>query len=231
MRVSNLVPSTDPQHPDDSPYILSYFALRKAVGWIAITLPILVVSVVCIRHHGCHLDSISAYYYTGMRNYFVGALCAIGLFLIACLGYEEDRIPSVLAGCLAFVVAFCPTRPPHRLCSPTESSMPFPQSWIVHGIAATLLFLTLSYFCLVLFRKTAPGYALTRNKIKRNRIYAGCGVGMLAFMALYGIAGAYHLLRHTPDVYPHSLLLVVETACLLLFGIAWITKGQQIFPD
>jgi len=44
-------------------------------------------------------ESVSGYYYTGMRNVFVGALCVLGVFLMAYAGYNEfDRWITNLAG-------------------------------------------------------------------------------------------------------------------------------------
>jgi len=60
----------------------SYLALRKAVGWIGMLLPfVLMCGVSLIFKSDIKLQNISMYYYTGMRDVFVGALCAIGLFL------------------------------------------------------------------------------------------------------------------------------------------------------
>src|SRR5260370_42614151 len=60
---------------------------------------------------------MSGYYYTHMRNVFVGALCALGIFLIAYDGYDEDdRLVTNAAGICAIGAAFCPTKPP--VCPP-----------------------------------------------------------------------------------------------------------------
>lgn len=60
---------------------------------------------------GCLKGSISAYYYSPVRTVFVGALCAIGLVLIALWGKTalEDSLFN-LAGLLAPVVAFVPAK-------------------------------------------------------------------------------------------------------------------------
>ncbi len=57
-------------------------------------------------------DSISGYYYTDMRNIFVGTLCALGVFLVAYRGYDgvDESITNV-AGFAAIGVALCPTKP------------------------------------------------------------------------------------------------------------------------
>lgn len=60
----------------------------------------------------CGLDSVSAYYYTPVRNVFVGALVAFGAALFAYHGptREEEALLN-LAGCMSLVVAFVPTVP------------------------------------------------------------------------------------------------------------------------
>ncbi|WP_243057449.1 hypothetical protein [Nocardioides sp. SR21] len=63
------------------------------------------------RTDWCLKGSISAYYYSPVRSVFVGALCAIGLVLIALWGKTaiEDSLFN-LAGLLAPVVAFVPAK-------------------------------------------------------------------------------------------------------------------------
>jgi hypothetical protein len=234
MPTTNLVASPPPAGPPtpEAPYVLSYFALRKTVGWIAIALPFVVVSFIWFADH-CFQDSISAYYYTSMRNVFVGALCSIGLFLIACVGYKADRIPSMFAGALSFIVAFSPTTPPicdgKYPCRIVATTLPFPHSDVIHAVAASLLFITLAYFCLVLFRR--KDVVPTARKMMRNKVYLICGVIILAALATYALIELLHAVGTIPTVKPRNLLFYIETICLLAFGFAWIVKGEQILGD
>jgi len=51
-------------------------------------------------------ESISHYYYTGMRNVFVGALCAVALFMFFYCGYDKwDDLAGDMAGIFAIGVA------------------------------------------------------------------------------------------------------------------------------
>ena len=51
------------------------------------------------------LDSISNYYYTNMRDFFVGLLFAISLFLISYTGYEKiDNIVGNISGLFALEI-------------------------------------------------------------------------------------------------------------------------------
>src|SRR6202789_2061123 len=197
------------------PYVLSYFAMRRAAGWIGIFVPIVAafLTLAIDSHH--HLpDSISASYYTIGRNYFVGSLCAVGVFLISGVGYNEDRFLSFLAGAMAFVVAFSPCSPPKCYGITIHG-----HSNVFHGIAATLLFADLAWMCL--FRFTLSGdqkpnsserKKLTAAKKNRNVVFRLCGLLMVFGMAVQVIAWLIGLAtrRHV-----HYLTYGVETLCLM----------------
>ena len=134
--------------------VLSYLGLRKGIGIIGITLPIvLVIGKGMLESPGIS-DSISAYYYSVMRNVFVGSLCAIAIFLISYRYEHLDDIAGDLAGAFAIGVALFPTAPD---VGATGQQM---MIGVLHGLFAACFFLTLAFFALVLFRKT------DRNKIQ-----------------------------------------------------------------
>ena len=119
-----------------------YHWLRAFVGVIAIAIPIVVWGRV-----GCRLDSISAYYHTNARDYFVGLLFIVGSFLFAYNGTSAvQAVLSKFGGLAAWAVAMFPTR-----CQPGDSSCinciaeAFP---ILHYVGAVGLFGVLIYFCL-----------------------------------------------------------------------------------
>jgi hypothetical protein len=62
--------------PERNQLIISYMFLRQAVGWIGTLLPIGLLVGNAISSTTPRPDSMSGYYYTDMRNIFVGALCA-----------------------------------------------------------------------------------------------------------------------------------------------------------
>ena len=65
--------------PAANALIINYKYLRKAVGWIGILLPfVLLVGNIVISSE--LPGSVSGYYYTGMRNVLVAALCVLGVF-------------------------------------------------------------------------------------------------------------------------------------------------------
>ena len=208
----------------ENPLVLSYLGLRKAVGIIGIALPLtLVVGKVLVQGGGIE-SSISCYYHTAMRNLFVGSLCAIGIFLLSCRGYDrKDAIAGRLACLFAIGVAFFPT-------SPCPNSPPEP-AYIskIHWSCAALLFLTLAYFCLALFTKTAPGSRPTERKLQRNLVYRACGVAILGSIFLIALIN----LVPTLDSSLTSLSPVfwLESVAVLSFAVAWLTKGEAILKD
>ena len=89
--------------------ILTYRALR--MGVVAVTL-LLMSSLVLeiIRTKGLELTSISASYYSPVRNVFVGVLVATGMALIAIMGREKGEDGALnLAGMLAPTIGMLPT--------------------------------------------------------------------------------------------------------------------------
>ncbi len=208
--------------------------MRRFAGWIGVMLPLVVlVFDLCISNYHCVPSSISASYYTGARNYFIGSLCAVGVFLVCSIGYKPDRPFSIFAGFMAFFVAFCPTDVDCG-CYLPSSQPPFTHSYVVHRIAAVLLFLTFAVFCIFLFTRSTqhphsfwPRFSgLPHQKKKRNVFFVLCGCAILVAMI------AYPSLRHFFPVPKLShLMYVIEWICLWAFGWAWLVKGQLIFAD
>src|SRR5690348_4178346 len=66
----------------------TYYGLRWGLAAMAFTLPVVLV-VGELWMHGLPLPtSISGYYHTGMRNWFVATLVALGLFLLLYQGFS-----------------------------------------------------------------------------------------------------------------------------------------------
>src|SRR5215471_5273461 len=84
--------------------VASYLFQRRGIGLIGVTLPfVLVLGYDLSEGHFALRGSISSYYYTDMRNVFVGSMCAIGVFLL-CYRYDLlDDVLSSIAGLLAIL--------------------------------------------------------------------------------------------------------------------------------
>jgi hypothetical protein len=210
-----------PESPGaQNPVVLSYLALRRAVGVIALALPFaLSIPWWLVCHH--LQGSISGYYYTGMRNLFVGSLCAISMFMFCCRGYDrKDEVAGIFSSFCALGVAFFPTTPDH--CASKRQC----EVGTIHYIFAALLFLTLAVFCLYLFKMTAPNETPTRKKGQRNMVYTICGSVILVSVLAIAVCAFTHVKRR--GIWP---VAVFETTSLLAFGFAWLIKGETFLKD
>jgi hypothetical protein len=162
-------------------YVMDYRVLRALIGLIAFFLvPVVYVGnwLLFTRHVGGCLwpnpripGSLSGFYYTHMRNLFVGAMCAIGVFLVAYRGHNKrDNWYTNVAGLAALCIAVFPTAAPSyapqgsnlfftssNRCGPT-TPMPFhqiPHPEIAHGVhAGSLIVLFAMVFLMVLVQFT-----------------------------------------------------------------------------
>jgi hypothetical protein len=222
------------RHEDGNPVVLSYDNMRRAVGIIALALPFILslgnilLTLIGPRHvlpQPLFEPSISAYYYTVTGRFLVGSLCAIAMFLMSCQGYDRnDEITGYLACIFALGVAFFPTTDPSVL----KPSCFAKAIGTVHLVSAALLFLTLAYFCLFLFRKTSALRTPTRHKLMRNTVYTICGwtiIGCIVVMLSLNIAAVSSFLA------PINPLFSFESVSLLAFGLAWLTKGNGFLAD
>jgi hypothetical protein len=208
--------------PQDS-RVISYLALRKAVGIIGFSLPFVLAFGRMLQQGPGIEGSISCYYYTGMRNVLVGSLCAIGVFLLSTRGYDwRDEIAGRLACVFAIGVAFLPTKPCMEGVPPHECVA------ALHRSLAALLFLTLAYFCLALFTKTDPSKIPTRRKLQRNAVYRASGYTILACILVIGIVSlpSVNVLVKRCDP-----IFWLESMAVVAFGFAWLVKGETILKD
>ncbi len=158
----------------------------------------------------------------GHLNLLVGSLCAIGMFNLCCQGFDwKDEAAGIFSAVCAIGVAFFPTTPQGAASAHQRVVGRF------HIVFAILLFLTLAYFCLVLFRMTAANVVLTRNKILRNRVYAVCGWVILASVVIIPVLGWFGV----EHLGPFGVMFCFETIALVAFGVAWLVKGQTILAD
>ena len=210
---------------DKMSLVFSYLTLRKAIGWLGIAFPFLLVLGAWILFRTGIQFSLSSYYNTGMRDVFVGTLCVIGFFLLSYRGYDHDNFIGNLGCIFALGTALFPTA--HGRVAPGGTDL----AGILHFVFAALFFGTLIYFSWVLFPKTHKNEQPEKRKLQRNMIYKACGWVM--FICIFILIPIYLLLRGTfaagLDRYAPAFWL--ETIGIVAFGISWLTKGQFILKD
>ncbi len=203
-----------------NPLVLSYLGLRRAIGVIGMSLPfVLALGGLLLDGRGIQ-PSMSDYYYTGMRDVFVGSLCAIAVFLCSYRYDRPDAIAGAVAGVAAVGVALFPT---------TRGGLEAGQdaAGVVHLVCAAVFFLTLAWFCLGLFTRTHPDVPPTPAKRRRNAVYRVCGG-----LVLLGVAASA-----LSPLLPANLVAAVhpvfwaEALAVVAFGVAWFVKGETILQD
>jgi hypothetical protein len=214
------------QQPSDPNLAFSYLELRTTVGIIGVILPVVLAVGKLLLQGGGLEPTISSYYYTDLGNWFVGSLCAIGVFLLSTKGYPDadrrfgyDQIAGWFACAFAVGVALFPMAP-----EPSATPQQVDIGW-VHWTFAALLFLTLAYFSLCLFTKTDPNKTPTPQKRNRNIVYRVCGYTILASILLIPVV------THTPiadKLQACHPVFWLESFAVEAFGIAWLTKGETI---
>lgn len=208
----------------NSSLVISYLTLRKIVGLLGTSLPFVLIIGAFILFDGDIRSSISGFYYTGMRDVFVGTMCVIGFFLLSYRGYERaDDLAGDLCCGFAVGLALFPTAPEDN---PTELQTII--GW-VHLAFAALFFITLIYFCLFLFTKSGSETP-TPEKLLRNKVYKACGyimgacvLGILAYTVLPDSAVGW--------LTPYDPVFWLEGTAVVAFGISWLTKGEAILAD
>lgn len=205
-----------------SQFIHSYLFLRRWIGIIGIALPIVLIVGVA-WDSGELLSSISASYYSELRDVFVGSMCAVGVFLIFYRGLDIwDDLASVLAGAMGILLAVFPTRPAK---DPTGTDKVIGYFHI--GFSAAF-FLTLATICIFLFTRpeTQPLPDPARKRL-RNAIYRGCGIAILVCLAGILVFGAF-LESETRSWHP---VLWLEAGAIFAFGASWLVKGRTLLPN
>lgn len=193
-------------------YTETYLALRRAVGWIGILLPLtLILGNYLIFQGEIFLSSISRYYYTPMGSVFVGALCADAIFMFFYSGYgKTDRIPAVGAGIFLLGVVIFPTSLDGKIGL----------VGLLHYICAAGLFLVLSFMSLYNFPRKRPG----TPKQVTDSIQIICGLVMLTCVIA---AGIYLVLSQVKGL-ESNFFFFAESVALIAFGVSWLTEGLDL---
>jgi len=207
--------------------LIGYLGIRKAIGYVGLALPVILVLGDWVFDGDQGLfsgpfirSSISAYYYSGFRGVFVGCLFIIGVFLL-CYKYRKlDDCMGNIACVSAIGLAMFPTAPDN--VAPT---------WLaghLHHIFASIFLVTVTLICLFIFTLSNPDPKTvdnrTQRKKTRNIVYYSCGGIMAIALAIAVINGLFQF-------GPPDTLFLCETAAVWAFGFAWIVKGEVLLKD
>lgn len=235
--------------------IINYLSFRKALGFMGIGLPVLLILCSLVWNNGQIEASISNYYYTSLRDVFVVTLCAMSLFLITYRGRNEvEKWITNLAGLFGLITAFVPTSFKHDIFLPAyqivSKAKPYrvisldvldrlkafhqtaPHKIIpadhVH-LMGTIHLVSASLFFLLLGYLSYFQFGKTApQKSAKKRWFQAYGIIIgVVILALIPCASD----RFAPFYAQYKLVFWGETICLFAFGFSWLIKGQLIMRD
>lgn len=207
--------------PDNEPgYVRSYVFTRFAIGLLGVLLPLVLVLLEPALFDGLPAPrgSLSAYYYSGLREVFVGGLWAIGVFLIVykVLDFTWESLLSSVAGAAAVLVAIFPTERPGDGVTPNPFQVKFGEgvvSGIHYGAAAVFIGLLVP---IVLF--------FARDEGRRGKTgWRGFHTVTAALIVLGAVLAAFAGITGGPD----KGVLFGEWIAIWAFGASWLTKGAE----
>ena len=212
--------------------VKTYNRLRVGIGLLAIALPLILVIGGFVGYRLPLQDSISAYYHAFvptsqppalfdmagngvMRNWFVGILWGIGVFLLLYKGFgrREDTALN-LAGVLLVVVAMFPMGWTCGTTCPKVS---------VHGMAALLFFLAIGYVCIFRSGDTLKLIEDPQARASYRRSYRVIGFVMWVFPL---VVTALQFFQIRP--FGAYTIFFIEVAGIWTFAAYWLLKSREI---
>jgi hypothetical protein len=189
---------------------LSYRNMRAIIGYVGLALPVVLLLSGAVDGHV--ESSLSAYYYTKAGNVFTGALCVIGVFLLAyrLTSWAVDNIATSLAGIAALGVAFFHAAPQNATLNQLRLAD-------VHLTCATALFILLGAISLFMF----PQDVLSTEQWRANCYRA---LGALIWLAIVLMPTLNWLASSFYD--SNHVFLILETVCVMAFAVSFILKGH-----
>lgn len=195
----------------------SYFNLRIGIGLMALCFPLVLWIGGSLMHIGIQ-DSMSAYYHAAqdgrsMRDYFVGFLFAIGVFLYLYKGNSTaENILLNLAGMFAIGVAVFPME---WACGDTCKKIS------LHGISAISLFIAIAAVCLFCASNTLHMLNDEALAARFRKGYYALGVCMvLSPLAAYLLAVVFRRLE--------GYTYIAEASGIAVFAIFWAVKSYEL---
>jgi hypothetical protein len=225
-------PRPDPADVDGSRYLRAYLLLRVLIGAGGICLPFVLVLVDrgLLGENPFVRGSLSAYYYSGVRDIFVGSLFAVGVFLITYKVVEHnlDNTLSTLAGVAALAVALFPTGRPQGgiALTPLQRLLGEQPTMYVHFTSAAVFILALAVICYCFGlregrRSQHRGVTRTaRTPQFWRRLHWTCSAVILLSLA--------YLLAAKFFGGPTNALLHCEVLSVWAFGTSWLFKGAEL---
>ena len=208
-------PATDPAQ---ALYIRTYLLVRVLIGALGVLLPVMVVVIDGFGFDASPFPrgSVSAYYYSGMREEFVVIIGATGVFLVAYKIAERnlDNLASIVAGIAAVPSSTVALTPLQDAIGQTATKS-------IHFAAAGTFLVALAVvtFFFGLREGRRPRRPRTRPPEFWKWFHWSCTIVM-------GLALLWIVVTHFAD-WPSQSLLIGEWVSAWAFGVSWFAKGAE----
>ena len=184
--------------------IISYYTLRKAIGWLGILLPFVLIvgnyginqlnilnnnffiDTSCSKPYipsGFYKTSISHYYYSTVSILFTGTLLSVALFMFSYKGHVlrqgekglSDNVLTHLAGISALGVVIFPTGSNACITDNIHTYLSTTNTGNIHFAMAAIFFISLSLISIVNFRRRKEIDSFGKGDY--HNLYLFCGEG------------------------------------------------------
>ncbi len=227
-------PDPQPEHSSgraSHQLVVSFLTTGRAIAILGLFLPASMLAWSLLTGSSIR-GSLSEYYYTPVRDLMVGTLITMAVFLWSYRGFSNrdddlraDRRVGKVAAVAAVIIAFAPIIPRNDdRCTLVQCIIGPRPAAFVHSIGASVFFICLAVFCLVLLPRSV---VRSHGAVERVRIYLGCGwliVAASIFVAIWQFlpAGIVFALGHFRPVF------WAEAAAIVAFSFAWIVRGRAL---
>ena len=201
----------------------SFIAQRRGMAILAAVFPLVFLLSGLLGRTELQ-TSLSAYYWTldPERNFFVGALCAIGVFLLLYKGYTplEDRVLD-LAGLCAVGVAFVPTAKGSACGAASGLS--------AHGAFAVVFFLCLAFICVFMSEQSLKSMPDPDRAARFRRAYRICAGAMIVLIGL-AVASRFLSGGAMEALCRRGATFFLEALAIWTFAAFWYIKTRELDP-
>lgn len=210
----------------------TFISQQRAIAVLGIAVPILLIGWSLISGEGLR-GRIGEYYYTPMRDVYVGALCALALFLWSYRGYHPtnpemhaDRIVAKIASVAAALTALAPLRPRQRdwECTLLQCVLGVEATYRIHDIAAVVFLLALATFCLVLL----PMSAIPEHDLGPRLVVYGVSGAAIVVVVLLMLLWRFLPLEIYFMLGRYKPVLVMETIAAFAFASSLFLRSRAI---
>jgi hypothetical protein len=222
-------------NPDGTRYTRTFLWMRLGVGVIGVLLPVLLISLdsIVFNGHPFVRDSMSAYYYSGMREFFVGVIFGSGAFLLAYKVSEVslDNTASIGAGICAWLIAMFPTglpplkehpKPPRPALTPLQDLIGV--GWVkgIHYGASAGFIICLAVVTVLFGYREGKLPAVPKKLPPRfwRAFHWTCAFAM-------GLGAAWILITSVTSSGPRWSTLLGEWICTWAWALSWLLKGAE----